>query len=485
MTLALPASASASARSLSVAGRTVLVLALLTAAYFLINPGIFADGDTYWHLAAGEWIIRHRSVPDVDVFSHTRAGAPWVAHEWLSEVIMAAAFLAGGWSGLAVLFALIGATTAYLLVRRLAASLSGLGLALAALLGLAAGAWSLLARPHVLVLPILIIWTVELLRARDEDRAPRLAYAALVTLWANLHGSYVIAFVLLAFLGLEALVAASSTAARLKVIRDWGLFSAAALAAATLTPAGPAGLLHPFMLMSLRATADISEWDPASLIEASPFSLAVFFTLFVGLSRGARVPPVRLALTLLLLFMALKHARHALVLGLVAPLLLAPAMGEALGQRRPAPETSHRGVGALLAVVLLAVCLARLALPVQRTNDIVTPAAALAAVPAELAARPVLNDYSMGGYLIFRGVKPFVDGRADMYGDAFLDEFRKLTKGDEDALTQALDRYGVQWTVFSPGRRVVGMMDSRPGWRRLHADDVAVVHARMLEPVPN
>src|SRR5439155_24073164 len=40
-----------------------------------------------------------------------------------------------------------------------------------------------------------------------------------------------------------------------------------------------------------------------------------------------------------------------------------------------------------------------------------TPTAALAAVAADHVDGPVLNDYEFGGYLVFSGVKPFIDGR--------------------------------------------------------------------------
>src|SRR6185369_4559302 len=60
-------------------------------------PKVLGDPDTYWHIAAGEWILDHRQIPLVDPFSYTFAGQPWTAHEWLSEVLLALAFRAGGW----------------------------------------------------------------------------------------------------------------------------------------------------------------------------------------------------------------------------------------------------------------------------------------------------------------------------------------------------------------------------------------------------
>ena len=68
-------------------------------ALVLFVPGVLNDGDTFWHIKAGEWIIGQGAVPHTDPFSYTKAGAPWVAHEWLAEVALALAFRAGGWGG--------------------------------------------------------------------------------------------------------------------------------------------------------------------------------------------------------------------------------------------------------------------------------------------------------------------------------------------------------------------------------------------------
>jgi len=55
---------------------------VLAAALTGFAPQIFNDADTWWHLAAGDWILAHRAVPVRDFFTHTFAGIPWNAHEW-------------------------------------------------------------------------------------------------------------------------------------------------------------------------------------------------------------------------------------------------------------------------------------------------------------------------------------------------------------------------------------------------------------------
>jgi hypothetical protein len=106
------------------------------------------------------------------------------------------------------------------------------------------------------------------------------------------------------------------------------------------------------------------------------------------------------------------------------------------------------------------------------------PISALAAVPAELRARLVLNHYDFGGYLIFAGVRPYVDGRADLFGDAFLDNFDRIAAGNAKALDAALEKDSIAWTIFPPASPVVRTLDARPGWKRIYADRNAVIHAR-------
>ena len=80
---------------------------------------VFIDGDTNWHVAAGRWILEHGRVPGVDPFSYTYAGKPWVAHEWLSEVLMALAWLAAGWGGVVLLIGLAAGLAVALIAAEL------------------------------------------------------------------------------------------------------------------------------------------------------------------------------------------------------------------------------------------------------------------------------------------------------------------------------------------------------------------------------
>jgi hypothetical protein len=97
---------------------------------------------------------------------------------------------------------------------------------------------------------------------------------------------------------------------------------------------------------------------------------------------------------------------------------------------------------------------------------------------------PVLNEYRFGGYLIFAGIPTFVDGRADMFGDAFIERENKAITLIDDDLPALLHHYKIGWTLMPAGSRAAILLDHLAGWRRLYADDIAVVHVRAETPQP-
>ena len=138
-------------------------------------------------------------------------------------------------------------------------------------------------------------------------------------------------------------------------------------------------------------------------------------------------------------------------------------------------------VGLILALGV-AVGLPLLVRPLQRTDDPVTPSSALAAAARLGLEGPVFNSEGFGGYLTFRGIPTFIDGRAELYGNAFLDGYLMAERGDEPTLSQLLDRYGVTWTLLKPQQGAVSRLDVLPGWRRVYTDAEAVIHTRVAAP---
>ncbi len=452
-------------------------LVALVATLFL--PQILNDGDTWWHLKVGQWIIAHRSVPQFDSFSYTHAGDAWGAHEWLSELLFAVSYGLADWRGVAVLCGLAVGAAVWLMARKVAADLSGVALLAALAISVGMLAPSLLARPHVLALPAMAAWIIGLVEAREGKATPSLWLLPWMCLWANLHGSFAFGLALIAPFALEALLDAAPKR-RLATLGAWVFFAAGAGLAALATPYGFEGLLFPLKLVSLPALAGIGEWQPQDFSRLGPFEIALLALLAAALVRPVRMPVVRLIVLLGLVHLSLSQARHQMLLGVVGPILLAKPLANAFPGAVPGALRRSGGWRSALAAaaVLLAVGV-RLAVPLVRTNGPTSPIAALAAAPDPLTRGRVLNDYAFGGYLIWRGVPVFIDSRAELYGEQSLREYAKLVEPDRPTLDSILDRYSIGWTIFAPSQPLVKLLDVDPAWRRVYADRFAVIHERV------
>ena len=172
-------------------------------------------------------------------------------------------------------------------------------------------------------------------------------------------------------------------------------------------------MLHPFRFTQLKMLPLIDEWKPSSPA-VTPFFfgvLAVVLALIVW--KRPRLPWVRWLLLAAMLGLALLQVRHQAMLAIVAAMIL--PQGFARGAQTSRPKT------ALAAVVAPPAPLSwswfgrscRCSPPENEAN----PWKLIAAVPPQLRSQPVLNGYSMGGPLILSGIRPYIDGRGDMYGD--------------------------------------------------------------------
>ncbi|HWF76268.1 MAG TPA: hypothetical protein VN694_03740 [Caulobacteraceae bacterium] len=467
---------------------------LLAVAAF--SQRVFIDGDTNWHVAAGRWILAHHTIPTTDPFSFTFFGKPWIAHEWGSEVLMALAYLAAGWSGVVLFIGLCAGLAFWMIAQELRLWMGPVGQIIGLALTFSCLEPFLYARPHIIATPVLVFWTRQLLAARRNGRAPPLELAPLMVLWANLHASFIFGLALIGPFALEALTSESD---KLRVVRGWGLFGVVAGAFALATPHGFAGILFPFMVLGMKVLPNILEWRGANFQNLTLFEGVLLITLFLGLWRGVKVPIFRLILLVGLVHMALQHVRQEAVLAALAPLLLAEPFGRALKPARDGPrltppvgwKPSWRVPSVLIASVLavgaLGVVGTRLSIPLVRRDNPNVPVTAIAHVPPQLMGQPVLNEYAFGGYLIFKGVKVFIDGRADMYGDAWVQQYLAIVGGAQPDVDKAFKRWNIAWAIVSPKDGIVRLLDARPGWRRLYSDPYAVLFARedaLAAPAP-
>ena len=316
-------------RSLDVSAAMPWLVAI--AVYLLLmvlGNRLLGDADTYWHITLGRLILEHRALPTGAALSQTVHATNWVAYEWLSQIAYAAAYALGGWVAVAALTAAAAAAAFGLLTRYLLKYWQPTPTIAAVLAALVLTSPHIMARPHVLALPLMVAWIAALIRAVDTARPPSWWLVPLMTLWANLHGSFIFGLAMTAVIAGEAIWNAAAQDRR-SVARQWIVFGVLALGAACVNPYGPELIRATIRILSLgQALSLIVEWRPQDFSRLGAYEMVVLAGIGLALWRGVRLPPFRILMLLGVLHFSLAQSRHADLLGMLAPLLLARPLAE-------------------------------------------------------------------------------------------------------------------------------------------------------------
>lgn len=436
------------------------------------------DSDTYWQITVGQWILDHAALPRVDIYSFTRAGEPWVSSSWLAQVLYAVSYDLAGWTGPIVVGAGAIAATFALLAAILARRIPSTYAIVVALAALLLSIPHFLARPHVLVLPVMLAWANGLMSASERCETPSLWLLPLITLWANLHGGFVFGLVLVAAFALDAVWNADPSQRKSLALR-WIMFGIAALAACCVTPYGWGSILAAHRILDLGELLHlIYEWMPADFRSLGAFEISILALIAGALYSGVKLSPPRIALVLGLLHMALSHVRNLEIFALLLPLVvLSPVSSQLSLQGARFARVTPSIVSTVMLVALLGVSTWAFAGGYSPpTNQ--SPAAAVDMLKAR-NAKHVLNDLPFGGYLIWRQMPVFIDGRAELYGERFeMAYYHALQLTDVNGLLDLLKNYDIDAVLLRPATPAAKLLDHLGGWQRVYSDEMAVLHIR-------
>ena len=329
-------------------------------------------------------------------------------------------------------------------------------------------------------MPLMVAWVGGLVVAADRRGAPSFWLLPLMVLWANLHGGFVFGLVLIAPIGLDAVVGAEASLRKSLALR-WAAFAAAALIAGCCTPYGWNALLASQKILALGGALPlIMEWRPADFGGVGALEVCLLAGVGLALWRGIKLPPLRIALLLGFVHMALAQARAGEILALLAPLVLAAPLALQTG----GPEVSNAahpargGLFAGVAIVLMAGTVAFASVHRFEPHTRGSPVAAVVALKKLNFAR-VFNDYDFGGFLIANGVAPFIDGRTELYGEKFfVDHNAASGLMEPENLFRLLEQYKIEATLMRTQSAATKLLDHIDGWQKVYADDIATIHVR-------
>lgn len=165
---------------------------------FTLAPRFLNDSDTGWHIRAGEWIVKSKTVPFTDPFSFTMTGRPWFAWEWLADTTLYFLHAIGGLEAL-VIASIFTLFITYSIVGRTSVNRGASPLIVALITIIFCGISSIhwLARPHLWTLLFLALWMRLLISPTPTLKKFLLLSIISGLLWPNLHGGFIILFPLI------------------------------------------------------------------------------------------------------------------------------------------------------------------------------------------------------------------------------------------------------------------------------------------------
>lgn len=476
-----------------------------------LSVRLLGDAGIGWHIRTGQNILASHAIPRVDNFSSTMNGKPWLAWEWLYDVVVGGLDSAFGLNGVVWLTAMAIAAVFggmfQFLVRRGTNLFAALALVL---LAISASTIHFLARPHVWSWLFTLAWfwilhATERKGMADDGLSSRWLWLlpASMLLWVNVHGGFLLGFVLIAMFWLgsmwtwlrssesriEGSLRKIAACRRSRALASVGVLSALA---SLVNPYGWKLQTHVFSYLSNRFLIDhIDEFQSPNFhgIAQKCFLALLLGSIAVLIARGRKLSLSHILIVLFAVYAGLYASRNipisAIVLGMViGPLLPSIGVAESFSRRMLAVETGMRGHLWILTGIALTLAVAANGGRIGSTRWMDAhfdpqrmPVRAVDYLRSQDLTTPILAPDYWGGYLIYSlypKAQVVVDDRHDLYGEQFLRPYLNFLHAEE-GWEAFLREHPTGYIVLPRKSALATVLMESCGWKQAYSDDLAVV----------
>jgi len=482
------------------------ILPIVLLFQFLGGTGrLLADGDTGWHIRTGDWILQHRAVPTVDLFSFTKQGQPWFAWEWGWDVLFSLVHSRWGLGGVAFVNVLVlGLVSALLfrLIRRV--SNSDILSFLVTVVAMYSSAVHWLARPHLFSWIFILLFSHVIFSAQEGNRKSLLWLAPLMLFWVNLHGGFFVGILLLATTAIGEFASALSRQSGLRAAwRSAWPYTVSTLTCSFLTFVNPYGWqLHHHIFEYLgdsKLMDNIAEFQTLSFHSPGMRFFEAMLVLGLGAAYWCFTRSEFAASLSIVLWahFALFSGRNIPIFVFMAAPWVARMCAETIeildwGSRfaeirssiaraclefRPLERIPRSYVSSVCAMLIVAVALLS-GMPgfAREFNPENFPVKALTAIRNSKFNHLFTTD-QWGDYLIYQfypSQSVYVDGRSDFYGSKFFEGYQHILSAQFD-WEQRLQQYRIDAVLVRPDAPVASVLKSSRNWKVLSDDGSAIL----------
>ncbi len=483
----------------------VIIVCMLLGLFMTFEP--ITDNDYFWHIVIGKWINTNHTIPTKELFSWA-SGKPWVAHEWLNELIMYKAGNIGCLVIMLVIFAVL-----YILMAKM------LKLEWKKIFDFKLCYFLLMTvffkvtgpRPYIVSLVFLAYLVYVLFSYLDDKKwAQKMIYTlpVLQILWVNFHGgsSSLIYLFIIGVLLCDIFVKIfkfkpnrwNTFKLEKQQIKTLCLVLVLTILASCLNPFGPKMLLYPFSnMLDSSMTSYILEWNSPSFHNFLGLYIFVMiaFPLFNLILQKKDMKLHEIGFQLMFLFMALKSQRFIGMYGIYSCwnigkyFFVTDDIYETL--KKPFKKFEKLIYYFTCVILVLGTALVgyKQISSFNRTgvidNDGFYSDEAVQKL-IELKPERLYNDYSQGGYLLYKldsynrvdDVKVFSYGLGDVFSKDLLPDTVNLQDLYEDPKA-ILDEYNFDYLITTVNHTLHYYLEASNDYELVFSDDMCYIFKKI------
>lgn len=461
------------------------------------------DGDLPRHILTGSLILQTHHVSTTDIFSFRTVGYPSIPHEWLSQVLFAAAYNWLGLDGIILITALIIMLTwGIIYYEALRKSNSFFAALIFIVLAVGAGQIHVLPRPHIFTYILTAIWIVLLEQIEEEKRGTRWLLPLLMLLWVNFHGMFVIGILIwgIYLVGdfLDHPSKAWFSSAKAKALMFGGALS---LVTTFFSPSGPSIWAAIASLGSNEyITSKIPEYQSANfhLPETWPFVILLLFVI-IGFARTTeKVSWIHILLVVSFMGLALYTSRMIPMFAIVVAPIAAKAFASWIHNEYPRSRffviekninnmnLSSNGLVWVLVIIIAVTMLFNSGSAIDPENrgnvfdEYFFPVKATTWLQHHPQNGRMFNEFDWGGYLLlylWPDYPIFMDGSTHIYGEELTREYERVVTLNSD-WEEILAKYDVTWAIVRTNTPLARVLSASGNWIIAYQDQTAIILIR-------
>ena len=502
---------------------TLGIIALVSLFLFIfVNMSLeLHDPDIWLHLKTGEYIIQHKSIPKADIFSSTVLNKEWLNHSWLVQVIFYLVFHFGGTDNLIFLSAITVISAFLLLFFSVYHERRDLVFCVAVLLvTIFASKLRFNIRPENFSLLFFSFYIFIL--ARHIQNKKLLYLLPLIQLfWVNCHGFFILGPLLVAIFiltdKLKKAVKLPWEWSRVELLdaityrRILNVFWLICLAS-FLNPYGYKGALYPFLIMFNSISKlgifynHITELLPTWKLGFSyifPYYVLATGSLLALCLNFKRINITYLLAWLIFLGMSFRVNRNIAFFNFMAFFITTDSLIKKFRELKL--YWFKRLLGKVIYILRYSIIIAVIALTCKQGYSLlikkyyifeedrfksVLLGVGVRDFPSKAADYILKNDlpgnifnlFNYGSYLIYRlspQKKIFIDGRTELYGGDFFNDYEKILYVDKHTINDLFKKYNINTVLLSGNRAdkadLIAYFFKEAGWVIVYLDGDSII----------